>query len=228
MRSSKGQRSRKSSKNVVSVIDREREREAPPPIPGDMMITKTFRFIATLASTGPTGIALFASAAAGTATPLTVVGLQTAANTNTAIFNSFKIKRIRVWGPPAADLMPVTVQVNWDGSSATAGVSQNAASKSVTDTSVGSSRVAHVDSKPPKDSNASFWQGGANIAGTRLCYIVCPVGAIVDIHLSLRQDFDASIEQVYTSVAAGTVGEIYLGPPDALHLLRPLGGVANV
>lgn len=116
-----------------------------------------------------------------------------------------RIKKIEMWGPMAADLVPVTVSVDWTGA-ATAGLFGK--SNVVSDTSVGSSEAAHLVSRPPQGSQISEWLNAAN--GNAAFNLTFPSGTIIDFTYEFVGRDDASAQAVGTAVVGATVGANYL------------------
>ncbi len=157
----------------------------------------------------------FQATTAGTATiSATSLGdLLCLADTATSAYQiakSVRIRRVEMWGPPASTLVPVTVSLEWEGVSA--GAYGN--SIKISDTSVGSTRVAHLNVKPPKSSQISQWQSAT--AGNNLFTLIYPVGAIIDVHYSMTIREDAGAQAVSGAVAGATVGQVYLRSLDSV------------
>ncbi len=156
----------------------------------------------------------FQANAAGTSTISTVsLGdlLCVAATTTSAyqIAKSVRIRRVEMWGPPASNLTPVTVSLEWaDGSAGTYGNSIK-----ISDTSVGSTRVAHLNAKPPKSTQTSMWQSATS--GNNLFTLIYPSGAIIDVHYSMTVQEDAGATAVTGAVAGATVGQVYVRSLDS-------------
>jgi hypothetical protein len=106
--------------------------------------------------------------------------------TTTAIplVSAYKIRRVHIWGPPAADLTPVTVSIEF-----VQGTGNTGARPSVySDISVGATRNAHVSAAPPLKSATSQWQnvqqtGGMPSTGAQFI-LNGPQSSIVDVELS--------------------------------------------
>lgn len=127
-------------------------------------------------------------------TPTAITGFQ--------LGNFYRISKIEVWGPMASDLAPVTVSVEWNGT--TAGVYGKSVIHS--DTSMGASIPAHVVSRPPVGSQVAQWlQNTSNV-----CKLVYPINSIVDITFQLVLRDDASVTAVTGAVAGATVGAVYV------------------
>lgn len=128
-------------------------------------------------------------------------GMCTVTNTTVrSFFSSFKIRCIDIWTPPAAQGSSATCSVEWAGSFNTPGYE-------VSDTTISVTTPAHVHAVPPPQSIASFWAVGA---GANECYIVAPVGSIIDIALDLILfDDQSNLTQSSETVAAGVLGNVY-------------------
>jgi hypothetical protein len=87
------------------------------------------------------------------------------------------------------------------------------------DTTLSSAYPAHVKTKPPPGSNASF-QGGT---GTTLVLLIeCPADSIIDIKMTHYLTDDAS--SVSRSISAGSLGFLYWFALDGpTNNLRPVG-----
>jgi len=119
-------------------------------------------------------------------------------STVTLINETFKIKKVEMWTPPASQGAAATCSLNWIGGSF-------APNKEVSDTSVSVSFPAHIVSKPPPNSSASFWQ---NVAGsTAMFTVVCPAGTIIDLSVSYIEGDDESVNT--SAVATAVLGHTY-------------------
>ncbi len=118
--------------------------------------------------------------------------------------NFVRLRKIEIWGPMASDLVPVTVSVEWNGTSA------GLYGKSVihSDTSMGSSRPAHVSTRPPEGSQLSQWLR-CNV-NSNCCLLKYPANAIVDVSYELVVRDDAAVDAVTGAVAGATTGAIYV------------------
>jgi hypothetical protein len=122
---------------------------------------------------------------------------------------SVRIRKIEMWGPPAATLAPVTVSIDWFG--VTLGAAGSNARTS--DTSVGATRVAHLSVMPPRSSQLSEWQPAVN---TSLVFsLVYPANAIIDLHYSVMVREDGSAAAVTTAPVGATVGANYVRALDS-------------
>ncbi len=181
-------------------------RAAPPPLPLSVRKVHTFRFEASAASSTDT----FSTTSLGNM-------LVMAATTTNAyqLCDAIRIRKIEIWGPMASDLVPVTVSVDFTGTSAQA----VGPSCKVTDTSMGANRPAHVVAIPPRTSTASMWQ--QTLSGLTLCTLEFPVNAVVDLTVEfvIRDNGSPSTSIV---VSGATVGVVYLRRPDVAQLLDPI------
>jgi len=181
-------------------------RNAPPQIRSNVVYRHRFRY----------------TSSSGTATVLTGNSILAAAgsvcyqaNTNVASINqSFKIVELELFGAPAAQGSTSTVSIEWLGTA-------NAPSVEVSDTTNSVATPAHVKSRPPRDSQAVFWQTPSS-ASNNLVTLVAPAGTIIDIVLELVQNDDQL--QVNTGVAAGALGSLYYLSldPNATHRYVPV------
>lgn len=129
--------------------------------------------------------------------------MATAANAGNQLGDTFRIHAVEIWGPMAADLVPVTVSVEWTDPNL------GAIGKSVrhSDTSMGSATPAHVRSVPPKTSQVSQW---TNSSAGSLFTLAYPANAVVDFVYSLVLRDTAAATVVTGAVAGATVGALYV------------------
>lgn len=160
----------------------------PPAIQGNIRLRHIYRFAATaLAENVVQAGSLLAAAGV----------VCTATNSSSVVLNSgYKIHRITVWAPGISGV--TTCRLQW--------FSGLGGSKTgeVMDTTLSSAVPAHVSSRPPAGSNASF-QGGTG--STVVCLIECPAGSIIDVDMTVYAVDDAS--SISRSIAAGTLGYQY-------------------
>lgn len=125
-------------------------------------------------------------------------GICTSANsTITAIFASFRVRSIEMWG--AVGAAPATISVNWNGTPVFVSNSESS------DTSVSPSYPPYVHAVPPTQSNAHFWQ----TASTNTLFSVVVVNStVVDLDLELIMSDNQDVDTV-TSVATATLGAQY-------------------
>jgi hypothetical protein len=129
------------------------------------------------------------------------------ASTTTAgfrLFDQVKIRAVELWAvaQPGTSAIPsqgpTTVQVVFSGND------QGAAgdARVWSDTSMGI-EPAHVRAVPSKQSGASFWQLGGFTAFS----LTCPVGTVVDVDVSFRNDDSAPVAT--QALVAAVAGEVY-------------------
>lgn len=176
-----------------------------PQISSNVMKSHVFRFVATSAFSGNITQTQIGGAS-GT--------IATVTNSTVAYINeTFKVRRLRIWTPPASQGAAATCSINWIGGSF-------APNKEISDTSVSVAVPAHVDSRPPPNSSGAFWQ---NMAGsTAIFTLVCPAGSIIDLHIDYIEGDDEGVNSA--AVAAAVLGHTYYlaldGP--ASNLLVPV------
>lgn len=121
-----------------------------------------------------------------------------------------RLKKIEMWGPMASDLVPVTVQVDWTGSSALGGFGK---SNRVSDTSMGSTEPAHLASSPPPAAQISQWTQCSST--NEVCRLVFPDKTVIDVTLDLVIRDDASTQSVTGVVSGAAVGANYVRSLDS-------------
>ncbi len=149
--------------------------------------------------------------------------MATSATAAYQLANAVRIRSVEIWGPPSATLVPVTVSCEFSSTN----IGSIGPSRIVSDTSVGSARVAHIKAKPPMDSQASLWQ--VSTTTTTLFTLVLPAGAIVDIKYSLTMRDTANFTVVTGAVTGATTGVVYLRPLDsdiATPLILPVSYIS--
>lgn len=142
-------------------------------------------------------------------------GICTVANTTVAVsVKSFKLNKIEIWAPTSTSTTPTTVSVEWLGQN-------NSPNLEHSDTSINVSRPAHLITRPPRNSLASFWQNSAG--GTALFVLNCPSGSIIDISVNMIEA-DESTALLTSTIVTGTLGVQYWLPLDGTttHLLTPV------
>jgi hypothetical protein len=158
-------------------------------------------------------------------TPTTLLGamgtIGRVTNTSvTTICNSVRLNRVKIWGAGAttgtAGTSLQTVSVDWTGEG-------NTPSREVTDSSNSVTFPAFVDTRPPPQSLASFWQVASS---TTLCTLSAPPGSLVEVHLtSILADGSPDSLGTTINVATAIVGRPYYlaldGPSTNAYL--PIG-----
>jgi len=164
----------------------------PSQISSNVVTSHKFRFTATSAYSSHIMISYLLGCAGtiGTAT--------NSATTN--IYRSVRIKSVEVWSPIASIGSFATCSVNWFTNSTYTN------SIEVSDTSVSVTTPAHVISRPPKNSLASFW---LNLATDENVFVLtCPTGSIIDVSLQLVVSDDEAAATT-NSVATAVIGTLY-------------------
>lgn len=168
----------------------------------------------------------FAASAAFTRLPVTramLLNLYSVATTTTNQFRlltAVKLKRVRMWGQPAALGSGNTrIVCEWTGA--------NAPSTIHSDTATGV-RPSVIDTSPPADSSDRWWSISGSNESETLFEVTGPAGTIIDVHLSLRMpDDESGVAAESGTGAAASVGTVYWNYLDgfASALLKPEGGV---
>jgi len=177
----------------------------PPQFQPTITVSKRLRFKATAAATSAAPTVLDTS---------TFADLWCVAATTTSAYglaSHARLRKIEMWGPMASDLVPVTVQVDWTGSTTVGGSGR---SNRVSDTSMGASEPAHLASKPPPNSQVFQWFDVSS--GFQICTLAYPAGAIIDVTYDLVVRDDGSAQAVQGAVAGATVGANYVRSLDSV------------
>jgi len=186
---------RRSGKNARRGPKASKGSEHPPDFRPTAVVRRKLRFRATAAGVSETisGLALgdlFCT------TPTAITGAQLASH--------YRIRAVEIWGPMAADLVPVTVTIEWSGSSL-GGLGQSIRHS---DTSMGSATPAHVKTRPPQTTQASQWMvSTTNQAILTLSY---PANAVIDLTYEAVLHDSATVTLVTGAVAGATVGATYV------------------
>jgi len=169
----------------------------PPQLQSNVTLSHRYRFTST----------------SGTATPITVASLLLASGTVAATSNlvyspffSVKVNKVDIYAPPASQGAASTCSIEWFGGLGSMG------NQEISDTSNSVSTPARVSSRPPRLSQASFWNNA--IHNVNLFTLIAPAGSIIDVMLSLIMFDDSepagsSNPVHYTTGAAATVGDVY-------------------
>jgi len=158
---------------------------------------RTFRFVATAAS----GADLAITDALISRLMMSTVSGSTTAN---ELIGGFKIDRIQVWFPPTGpqplSAINIGPGITWLGG----GLGTN---KVVTRQSLSTAEPAHLDSRPPKNSQAAFWGTGAGNSNTYFFVNQAAEGAYIDLSLSIK--FNVGVCTTTTVAAAAFSGLLY-------------------
>ncbi len=182
---------------------------APPQITTSISVGHVFRFQTTAA-----GSYSISGQSLGD-----LICMATSATAAYQLTSAVRLSRIEMWGTPSSSFAPVTVSCDFRGT--TAGTF--GPSRLMSDTSVGSTRVAHLVAQPPRDSQASQWQSASStgVIGT----ISYPAGCVIDIHYALTLNDNAGVQSVTGTVAGATVGQLYVRSLDSNNstaVIQPL------
>jgi hypothetical protein len=176
-----------------------RKSQQPPQLENAFRVTRVLRFQSNAAAV--TAITF--------ANLLDLWNVATSAVTASRLCDRVRVRRVRIWAPPAATLVPVTCYLDWSGSSS----GFVGPSSRFTDTSVGATRVAVIDCRPPRTSAASMWQiANASVAFT----LSVPLNAVIDVELEMTVDDTAAGTAVSNAPAGATVGANYIRGLDGL------------
>jgi len=172
-----------------------------PQLDVNAQIRRTFRFVATAASGADISITdalisrLLMSTVSGSTTAYELIG-------------GFKINRIQIWFPPTGpqplSAINIGPGITWLGG----GLGTN---KVVTRQSLSTSDPAHLDSRPPRMSQAAFWGTGAGNSNTYFFINQAAEGAYFDLSLSIKLNVGACTS---TSIAAAAFSGILYGRLD--------------
>lgn len=176
--------------------------QSPPQFNSSFVIKKRLRF---QASTASTGLNLSAQSFGD---------LWCVAATATSAYQlaeSVRLRRISIWSPPSASLVPVTCSIDWLGSAA--GTFGN--SKRVSDTSM-SQAPARVTAAPPEGSQVGQWLAASGNSQT-IVTLAYAAGSVIDIKYDLivRDAATSASVAAALGVAGATVGANYIRPLDS-------------
>jgi hypothetical protein len=162
-------------------------------------IRKTFRFVA--------------NASNGNDIPITdatlsrlLMSITTGSTTAYELIGGFKIQRLQVWFPPSApqplSAINIGPGITWLGG----GLGTN---KVVACHSLSTSSPAHLDSRPPRMSQAAFWGTGAGNSNTYFYVNQATVGAYIDLTLSIKLNVGVCTPTTILIAAATFDGILY-------------------
>jgi len=162
---------------------------------------RTFRFVATSSSGSDIAITdaflsrLLMSTVSGSTTAYELIG-------------GFKINRLQVWFPPSGpqplSAINIGPAITWLGG----GLGTN---KVITCHSLSTADPAHLDSRPPRNSQAAFWGTGAGNSNTYFYLNQATEGAYLDLSLSIKFNVGSCTS---TTVAAAAFSGILYGRLD--------------
>lgn len=125
-------------------------------------------------------------------------GICTVTNsTITAIFASFRVRSVEMWA--LAGAAPATISINWNGSPVFVSNAE------VSDSSVSPTYGPYLHARPPRMSNAAFWQ----TASSNTLFVLTVVNdTVVDVDLDLVMSDNQDVDTV-TAVSTATLGTQY-------------------
>lgn len=175
---------------------------APPRYLSNLIVRKTFRFVATSGADGT--IYNFSAAKL-----CSLIGIATTTTNIVQMFEAVQVVMIRCWSSTdqsSGIFLPRTISAEFNGTALGIVGPQGKAS----DMSTGATRVAHFTLVPPKGSQASQWQSGSTSSPAQFFSITAGSGAIVDIVLNLTVAGDArSTNNSVTVNGPAVVGQVY-------------------
>lgn len=174
---------------------------APPAYLPDICLGRVFRFQASQA---------LSNATVSPDDLSNLIVMADSANTSKRLFASVKLKKIEVWGAMASDLVPVTASVEFIGGDAAAS-SYGSKKELHSDTSMGSSRPAHVTAKPSSKAFASVWFNCYSASAAAIALITCPDNSIIDVHVTFVMK-NTELEKAGPAPTGATAGRIYYCP----------------
>jgi len=118
------------------------------------------------------------------------------------LVDRFRIQRIEVFGPMSSTLVPVTVKLEYLGSTG----SVTGTTKLYSDTSMSSVAAAYLNVRPDPNSGPGMWNlGGPNT--TNMVSITYPAATIIDIVLEVTLNDGAVVTTPFV-VAGGVAGQL--------------------
>ena len=130
--------------------------------------------------------------------------MATAANAAYRVMSAARVRSVEIWGPAAAAGV-ATVAIEWSGTPG----NFTGPKKLITDTTLGSSRPAHVYTRAPKQSVADMWFSDAATGGG-IIVIDAPQDAIIDVTVDFVVRNSEGAVAVTAALAAATVGKMYV------------------
>ncbi len=170
----------------------------PPQIPASLTLNHTFRF--QLGTSGVTSTITLRDIG-------DLLCVATASNAAYQIASAFKIHWVELWGSVGGTggltNFGSTISLDWAGT--TAGTFGSNAK--ITDTCVGTARIPHIRSKPPKMSQLREWQPVTGAAA--LFEVVLPPYGIIDVNITFVLRDSVGQQSVSNTVTAATAGQLY-------------------
>jgi len=129
--------------------------------------------------------------------------MATAANTVRSIFSSFRIIQVEIWGNFGNNSLinaESTISINWNAPSTVF-----PANVEVSDSSLSTAYTPYLRAKPPRGSQAAFWQDSS---ASTMFNVTASYGCIVDVTvLACMSDQQSTV--VFTTASTATVGTEY-------------------
>ncbi len=198
---------RRRGRKQLVVDPRER---GPPQFMSTVQSSHKFRFTAAAAS----------SVIITRAQLLNLISMATTTTNQYRVIAAIKLNRVEAWvNPPVLGAASSQVALEWMGT--------YAPTNTVADSSMGVS-PAHIRTKPPKESSASWWSLSGTNESTELFAFTFSIGAIIDIDVSINfVESEGATAAENGTAAASTVGRVYYNYLDgfATKRLAPVGGV---
>jgi len=127
--------------------------------------------------------------------------LATAATSIRPIASNIKIHYVEMWAPCEITAgARQTIALEWSPFG-----NLGASNLETTDTTISNARPAHLFTKPPRGTNAEFWQD--DIVDNTLWLMTGPAGTITDVHCSFMLNDSSPTSAIACSGA--TVGRLY-------------------
>lgn len=147
----------------------------------------------------------------------------TGATTAYRVLDGIKLSHVEAWSANGSGAVSNTIQIEWLPTNY-AGDS----GKVVTDTAIGVTDIAHVFTRVPKLSGASFWVSGNPSTSINFFSMTLPPGSVVDVHCTISMKENDIAAAVLGSVSGATAGTFYYRYLDSngSKLLAPLGAYA--
>jgi len=196
-------RSQNKRRNVRPAIDIMKPRQ----INSNIRVSHRYRFV----STSGTATAVTGQSLLGALGVFPTIANSTVA----AIFGSVRIKNLEMWTTTATLGSAVTCSVEWAGSATNSGDIE------ISDTSVSTASPAHINSRPPKNSLASFWSTATT---GQLFVLTAPAGTIIDVVVEMTMFDDTNGSNAAIGVATAALGNVYYLSldPNASHRYPPV------
>jgi hypothetical protein len=119
-----------------------------------------------------------------------------------AIYKSVRLRRVRVWSPPASQGEDGAINLGW-----TPITGQSiAANGLVNDASPNPAAPAYIDARPPGNAFASMWRDGT--PSTNLFQLSCTIGSVIDLEVDCILNTTQAIGPTL-SITTGTGGILY-------------------